>query len=153
MPGLNLTRVEAEERGKTIVKVDNYKVDLDLTGSDTVFRTVASINFDAVPGSSTFVDMVADKVHSVRLNGEELDPALYHDHRFPLEGLGGKNVLEVDADFVYMNTGEGMHRSVDPADGKVYLYSQFEVPDARRVFPTFEQPDLKASFQFTVTAP
>ena len=153
MPGQNLTRAEAEKRAKAIVKVDNYKVDLDLTGGDTVFRTVASIDFEALPGSSTFVDMVAEKVHSVRLNGKELDPTLYHDSRFPIENLAKKNVLEVDADFRYMNTGEGMHRSVDPVDGKVYLYSQFEVPDARRVYPTFEQPDLKASFQFTVTTP
>lgn len=153
MPGLNLTRAEAEKRAKTIVKVDSYKVDLDLAGGEPVFRTVTSIDFDAVPGSATFVDMVAEEVHSVRLNGKELDTSLYHDHRFPLEDLRQKNVLEVDADFRYMNTGEGMHRSVDPVDDKVYLYSQFEVPDARRVFPTFEQPDLKATFQFTVTVP
>ena len=52
-----------------------------------------------------------------------------------------------------MNTGEGLHRFVDPVDGEVYLYTQFEVPDSRRMFAVFEQPDLKASFRFTVTAP
>ncbi len=52
-----------------------------------------------------------------------------------------------------MNTGEGLHRFVDPVDGEVYLYSQFEVADSRRVFAVFEQPDLKATFAFTVTAP
>ena len=61
--------------------------------------------------------------------------------------------LVVDADALYTNTGEGLHRFVDPADGEVYLYSQFEVPDSRRVYPVFEQPDLKATFRFTVTAP
>ena len=59
----------------------------------------------------------------------------------------------VSADCTYSRTGEGLHRFVDPADDRVYLYSQFEVPDARRVYTTFEQPDLKAPFTFTVTAP
>ena len=57
------------------------------------------------------------------------------------------------ADCTYSRTGEGLHRFVDPADDRVYLYSQFEVPDARRVYTTFEQPDLKAPFTFNVTAP
>ena len=57
------------------------------------------------------------------------------------------------ADAPYMNTGEGLHRFVDPVDNEVYLYTQFEVPDSRRMFAVFEQPDLKASFTFTVTAP
>ena len=52
-----------------------------------------------------------------------------------------------------MNTGEGLHRFVDPVDDEVYLYTQFEVADARRVFAVFDQPDLKATFAFTVTAP
>jgi aminopeptidase N len=52
-----------------------------------------------------------------------------------------------------MNTGEGLHRFVDPVDNEVYLYTQFEVPDSRRMFAVFEQPDLKATFAFTVTAP
>ncbi len=153
MPGLNLTQVEAQERAKAIVKVDSYNVNLDLDGGDRVFRSVTSIDFDAVPGSSTFIDLVAEKLHSVRLNGTSLDVGLYEDYRFPLTNLQEKNVLEVDGDFFYMHTGEGMHRSVDPEDGKVYLYTQFEVPDARRVYPTFEQPDLKASFTFTVVTP
>ena len=57
------------------------------------------------------------------------------------------------ADCAYSRSGEGLHRFVDPADDRVYLYSQFEVPDARRVYTTFEQPDLKSVFTFTVTAP
>ena len=59
----------------------------------------------------------------------------------------------VVADGRYMHTGEGLHRFVDPVDDEVYLYTQFEVPDSRRMFAVFEQPDLKAAFRFTVTAP
>ena len=55
--------------------------------------------------------------------------------------------------FAYTNTGEGLHRFVDPVDGEVYLYTEFAVAEANRVFAVFDQPDLKASFRFTITAP
>ncbi len=152
MPGMNLTLEEAAQRSE-VVEVDSYTVDLDLTTGDRVFRGNTTIVFDAQEGGSTFVDLVADKVYSVELNGQKLDVQDYQDFRFPLSDLKARNTLRVDADFRYMNSGEGMHRSVDPQDGKVYLYSQFEVPDARRVFPTFEQPNLKATFTFNVTVP
>ena len=93
-------------------------------------------------------------MREISLNGEQLDPdEVFADSRIALAGLQAENVLVVDADCLYTNTGEGLHRFVDPVDGEVYLYSQFEVPDSRRVFAVFEQPDLKATFQFTVTAP
>jgi aminopeptidase N len=75
------------------------------------------------------------------------------DSRIALDDLAAENELTVVADAAYMNTGEGLHRFVDPVDDEVYLYSQFEVADSRRVFAVFEQPDLKATFAFTVTAP
>lgn len=152
MPGLNLTREEAAERA-SVVSVDKYDVDLDLTTGDKLFRTKSTITFDATPGSSTFVDMVAETVYSADLNGTALDVSAYQDFRLPISDLKAHNTLTIEADFKYMHTGEGLHRSVDPADGEVYLYSQFEVPDARRVYPTFEQPDLKATFNFTVKVP
>jgi aminopeptidase N len=52
-----------------------------------------------------------------------------------------------------MNTGEGLHRFIDPVDDEVYLYTQFEIAEARRVFACFDQPDIKATFAFTITAP
>lgn len=152
MSGLNLTRAEAMAR-REILNVENYDVNLDLTVGDRVFRSTTTITFEATAGSDTFVDMVADKIHSIELNGKPLAAEAYSDYRLQLTDLEAKNTLTVDGDFLYMHTGEGMHRSVDPADGKVYLYTQFEVPDARRVFPTFEQPDLKATFTFSVLVP
>ncbi|WP_062287727.1 aminopeptidase N [Demequina phytophila] len=153
MPGTNLTRAEAEARA-AIVDVDTYTVNLDLTSSDTTFRSISTVRFTATPGESTFIDLIAPEVLSITLNGEELDPATHFaDSRVTLPHLAADNQLTVVADCVYMNTGEGLHRFVDPEDGEVYLYSQFEVADTRRVFAVFEQPDLKASFAFTVTAP
>ncbi|MET4704089.1 aminopeptidase N [Frigoribacterium sp. UYMn621] len=153
MPGENLTRVEAQER-KSLVSVDHYDVTLDLTTGPETFRSTTTVTFDATAGSSTFIDAITRTVHSVTLNGTELDAAAVSDGiRIQLDGLEAENTLTVVADAEYTNTGEGLHRFVDPVDNEVYLYTQFEVPDSRRVFAVFEQPDLKATFGFTVTAP
>ena len=150
MPGENLTRIEAQERA-ALVSTKSYEIELDLTTGDEVFRSTTRVLFSATPGASTFIDALTRTVHSVTLNGTEIEHG--DNVRIPLHGLAAENELVVVADFEYTNTGEGLHRFVDPVDGEVYLYSQFEVPDSRRVFAVFEQPDLKATFQFTVTAP
>ena len=153
MPGMNLTRAEARERA-ALISVESYEVSLDLTRGEKVFGSTTAVTFSARPGSSTFIDAVTHKVHSVMLNGIELDPAEVSDGvRIQLPDLAAENNLLVVAEAPYMNTGEGLHRFVDPVDNEVYLYTQFEVPDSRRMFAVFEQPDLKASFTFTVTAP
>ncbi len=150
---MNLTRAEARERAE-LIAVDSYDVSLDLTRGEKVFGSTTAVKFTARPGSSTFIDAVTHTVHSVTLNGRELDPAEVSDGiRIQLPDLAAENELLVVADAPYMNTGEGLHRFVDPVDNEVYLYTQFEVPDSRRMFAVFEQPDLKASFSFTVTAP
>ncbi|MFC0622559.1 aminopeptidase N [Kribbella deserti] len=156
MPGTNLTRNEARARAGLISDV-RYAVDLDLTGAATgaaTFPSITTVNFTAEPGAATFADLIASAVHEITLNGRSLDPATVYDGaRIQLDDLAADNELRVVADCVYSRTGEGLHRSVDPADKETYLYTQFEVPDARRVFTTFEQPDLKAPFTFTVSAP
>ena len=153
MPGDNLTRVEAQER-KALVDVQSYEITLDLTTGAETFATKTVVTFTATEGASTFIDHITRSVHAVVLNGVSLDPATVSDNvRIQLDGLQAENVLEVISDAEYTNTGEGLHRFVDPVDNEVYLYTQFEVPDSRRVFAVFEQPDLKATFQFTITAP
>ncbi|MEV7284007.1 aminopeptidase N [Streptomyces sp. NPDC093252] len=157
MPGTNLTREEAQARAK-LLTVDSYEIDLDLSGAQEggTYRSVTTVRFEvAEGGAETFIDLVAPQVHEVTLNGDALDPAeVFEDSRIALPGLAaGPNELRVVADCAYTNTGEGLHRFVDPVDDQAYLYTQFEVPDARRVFASFEQPDLKATFQFTVKAP
>ena len=154
MPGANLTRVEAEERKSIVSAPISYHVQLDLTRDARTFGSTTTICFGAEPGSETFLDLIADNVTEIILNDEALDPAqVFEDNRIALTGLRRRNEVTVKADCVYSNTGEGLHRSVDPSDGNIYLYSQFEVPDARRVYAVFDQPDLKATFDFTVLAP
>ena len=153
MPGENLTRVEAQERA-ALVTVHSYDVALDLTTGPETFASTTTVTFASKPGASTFIDAITRTVHSVTLNGTPLDPSIVSDGiRIQLDDLEDENELTIVADAVYTNTGEGLHRFVDPVDNEVYLYSQFEVPDSRRMFAVFEQPDLKASFAFTVTAP
>ncbi|MGH3361143.1 MAG: aminopeptidase N, partial [Nocardioides sp.] len=154
MPGTNLTRDEAATRA-ALLDVASYTVELDLTTDETTFGTTTTLRFTCrEPGAATFVDLVGATVHEITLNGQGVDPAVaYQDNRIELSGLAADNELVVRADCTYSRTGEGLHRFVDPADDRVYTYTQFEVPDARRVFATFEQPDLKAPFTFHVTAP
>ncbi|MFI6693269.1 aminopeptidase N [Streptomyces sp. NPDC050433] len=157
MPGTNLTREEAQQRAR-LLTVDSYEIDLDLSGAQEggTYRSITTVRFEsAEAGAETFIDLVAPAVHQVVLNGKPLEVAsIFRDSRVALHHLRqGANELTVTADCEYTNTGEGLHRFVDPVDQQAYLYTQFEVPDARRVFASFEQPDLKATFRFTVTAP
>ncbi|WP_305091930.1 aminopeptidase N [Prescottella sp. R16] len=154
----NLTRDQAAERS-ALVSVDNYSVDLDLTDGtgrpgERTFRSRTTVTFSATPGASTFVDLIADRIHSVTLNGNAVDVSGYDEATgIVLDGLAAGNELVVDADCLYTNTGEGLHRFMDPTDDAVYLYSQFETADAKRMFACFDQPDLKATFDIRVTAP
>ncbi|MGY4712882.1 aminopeptidase N [Mycolicibacterium sp. CBM1] len=149
----NLTRDEAIERA-ALVTVGNYRIVLDLTSGEKTFRSTTIVEFEALPGADIVIDLAADTVHSAVLNGHDVDVSAYDESTgIPLRGLAEHNVLVVEADCRYSNTGEGLHRFVDPVDGEVYLYSQFETADAKRMFACFDQPDLKATFDVTVTAP
>ncbi|CCK30030.1 Aminopeptidase N [Streptomyces davaonensis JCM 4913] len=162
MPGENLSRDEARERA-ALLSVDGYDVSLDLRSAvgdeasdgPRTFRSVTTIRFRcAEPGATSFVDLIAPGVTAVSLNGRDLDPSeVFDGARIALEDLAAENELVVDAQCAYSRTGEGMHRFVDPEDGEVYLYTQYEPADSRRVHACFEQPDLKAPFRFEVRAP
>ncbi len=154
MPGENLTRAEAHERAAAL-SVESYVVTLDLTAGDETFTSTSTIRFrSATPGTPTWVDLLAPRVLEVTLNGESLDPGVVFDGtRVGIANPAEDNELQIVAECAYSSSGEGLHRFVDPVDGEVYLYTQFQVADARRMFACFEQPDLKATFAFTVTAP
>ncbi len=154
----NLTRDQAVERA-ALLTVESYRIALDLTDGEgrpgeRSFRSTTTVEFDALPGADTVIDIAADTARSATLNGVELDISGYDESTgIVLPGLAEHNVVVVDADCRYSNTGEGLHRFVDPVDDGVYLYSQFETADAKRMFACFDQPDLKATFDLSVTAP
>ncbi|SMX84671.1 aminopeptidase N [Brevibacterium antiquum] len=152
----NLTRDEAQSRTQ-VLDVSTYTVDIDVSNAETGAPTYLSrtvVEFNARADCRTFIDLIADSVTFAQINGETLDPAEVFDGarvEFPVRT--GKNSLTIEAQAYYSTSGEGLHRFTDPADDKVYLYTQYEPTDARRVFANFDQPDLKAEFIFNVTAP
>jgi aminopeptidase N len=154
MPAENLTRAEAQSRA-TIVHDVTYGLELDVSTTGATFSSRTVVRFDCSErGASTWLDLIAPTVRSVTLNGVQLDPAeVFIDSRITLADLARHNEVIVLADCAYMTSGEGLHRFLDPVDGGTYLYTQFEVADCRRVMAVFEQPDIKAPLQLTVTAP
>jgi aminopeptidase N len=148
----SLTRAEAAARA-ALLTVESYALDLDLTGGDATFASTTTIHFGAKPGGSTFVEVKPVRLISARLNGVALDVTTLDDGRLPLDALEAVNELVVEAEMGYSNTGEGLHRFVDPADGNVYLYATSFLDEGQRMFACFDQPDLKAPVVLTVTAP
>jgi aminopeptidase N len=151
-----ITRAETADRAR-LLRVESYEVTLDLTRGPVVFGSTSVIRFDCVdPGgdTATYVDLVAEAVHEITLNGDRVDPAAaWADGRITLTALAARNELTVVAECCYSRDGTGLHRAVDPADQKVYAYTKFEPAYARTVYANFEQPDLKASFTISVIAP
>ncbi|MGH3319622.1 MAG: aminopeptidase N [Streptosporangiaceae bacterium] len=154
MPVNNLTRDEARERAR-LLDVECYTVEIDLTRGEARLASTTVVRFGcADPGAESFIDLTAPEVREITLNGRRLDPAhAYKDDRVTLDDLDADNELRIVADCAYTRTGAGLHRFVDPVDGRTYLYSQFETADAHRVYACFDQPDIKAAFELSVTCP
>ena len=139
----NLTRDQAAERA-ALITVDSYRISLDLTDGagkpgEKTFRSTTTVEFEALAGADTYIDLAAETIHSATLNGAAIDVSGYDESAgIALTGLAAHNVLVVDADCRYSHTGEGLHRFVDPVDDEVYLYSQFETADAKRMFACFD---------------
>ena len=153
MPGVNITRAEAAERAKHLT-IASYDITLDLTVGAEIFLSTSRIVFDCTTsGYDTFLDAVGKKIVSASLNGTPLDTSRYDGETLQIPGLATHNELIVVMEGLYSNTGEGLQRSVDPVDNEVYLYSQGETAYNRRMFPCFDQPDLKAVFELTAIAP
>lgn len=149
----SLTKAEASQRA-SVISVNGYQVNLDLTGTDEIFRSTTTMHFTAAqPAAQTFFELRPAVLHEVTLNGRPLDPARLSDGRFPLTELAGENELTVVADMPYSRSNEGLHRFTDPADGQVYVYGFPYADQAPRIFACFDQPDLKAPFAFTVATP
>ncbi len=148
----NLTRQEAMGRVQVVVD-PTYEIHLDLTRGDDVFGSRVVVRFRGTPGASTFLDCTAREVSSVTLNGRTLGPDVVTPTRIHLDDLAEENEVVVEATMEYTREGRGLHHFRDPSDGMAYLHSQFEAFDAHMVFPCFDQPDLKATYDLAVDAP
>ncbi|WP_164413364.1 aminopeptidase N [Streptomyces salinarius] len=151
-----LTRDEAQTRSR-LLDVHHYAIDLDLTRGDETFDSRTVIRFTVrgdTDSTDTFVEVKPAELRAVTLDGQPLDPAALDENRLALKNLApGEHELRVDAAMRYSRTGEGMHRFTDPTDGETYVYTQLFLDDVQRVYAAFDQPDLKAVFDLTVTAP
>jgi aminopeptidase N len=153
MPGLNISRSEARERSSHL-SVSSYKVSIDFCQGPENFLVKSVVNFTCnYPGYETFIDAVGKRIISATLNGASVDTSSYDGESLVIKGLAAENELIIEIEGIYSKTGEGLQYSVDPADNEVYLYSQGETAYIRKMYPCFDQPDLKATFQLTVTAP
>jgi len=148
-----LTRDEARERAQLIGSVA-YFIELDLTQGDVGFGFEARLEFSAhQPGALTFLETEVASVTKMVWNGRPIPDTAYDGHRIALPALEERNSVLIQGEATYEQSGLGLHRSADPVDGRVYIYSDFEPYEAHRTFPCFDQPDLKGSFRFRVRVP
>ncbi len=147
----SLRRDEAAARAASLT-IDSYDIRLDLDAGEATFESRTIIAFSA-SGGRTWVDLKPVALHRIELNGRALDPDTLAAGRFPLEPDEGLNHLVIEATMPFRNDGEGLHRSVDPADGLHYVYGMSFMDAAPSIFACFDQPDLKAVYTFAVRAP
>ena len=145
--------LEESRRRADLLTVSSYDVSLDLSGDDTTFTSTTVIRFTVDGPADTFVEVRPVRLVRARINGAPLDVDLLDEGRLALDGLTGENELVVEAVMGYRNDGEGLHRAVDPADGRHYTYAMCAVDAAPMIFACFDQPDLKAPFTVHVLAP
>eukprot|EP01127_Copromyxa_protea_P000511 TRINITY_DN1042_c0_g2_i1.p1 TRINITY_DN1042_c0_g2~~TRINITY_DN1042_c0_g2_i1.p1 ORF type:complete len:861 (-),score=208.81 TRINITY_DN1042_c0_g2_i1:58-2640(-) len=156
----NLTQAEAKTR-REFVSPDNidYNLHLDITKASKEYTGKLILQFDLLKVPTTkgqlFLDFVGQEIESLKVNGEVVTENPFSGNRIELFGLckEATNKLEIDYKNIYNTDGAGFHRFVDPEDGEVYVYSNFEPFDAHRMFPCFDQPNLKGKFTLTATAP
>ena len=153
MPGLNLTRTEAEDRARHLA-IDTYRVHLDLTQGREYFSARTHVTFTCTnQGYTTFIDVAANEITSATLNGADIDISNFDGESLVIPNLSLQNELVVTAKMPYSKVGEGLQLSVDPVDDEAYLYSMGETAHIRKMYPCFDQPDLKAVYTLSVDAP
>ncbi|GAB3484912.1 M1 family aminopeptidase [Flexivirga lutea] len=149
----SLLRTEAQARA-ALIDVTSYDIALDLDQGEETFGSDTTIRFTCrAPGASTFLDLDAVSVISITVNDQEIDPASVVDRRLPLDGLREDNTVRVVSVMRYRHDGEGLHRAVDPADGRHYVYGMSFLNAGPSIFACFDQPDLKAPYDVRVRAP
>jgi aminopeptidase N len=148
-----LTQAEAEARAARVSNTA-YELALDLTAKAETYRGSVTIRFDLTGSGDLFLDHRGKTIHRLEVNGKELTPD-WTGYRLTLPGgsLQAKNTVRIEYENDYDHQGDGFHQFIDPEDGQEYLYTNFEPYEAHRLFPSFDQPDIKATYALTVTAP
>ena len=154
-----LSQEQAFKRSERVSNV-SYKLNFNLTGEES-FSATSAISFTLTDNNNPLtIDLNAANITKIIVNDsvmtvEQLNNS-YNNWFITLPAkhlTQGTNTVTVDFTRKHSTNGEGLHRFKDPVDGKVYLYSHFEPAAAQQMFALFDQPDLKATFELTVSAP
>jgi aminopeptidase N len=149
-----LTQLEAEARAARISDV-SYELTIDLQAGGKHYRGTGAVRFNDSDQGDAFIDFTGSTIQFLSLNGVSIDHPDWSGHRIALPGelLRSENLLVFTYENEYDHSGDGFHQFIDPEDGQEYLYSNFEPYSAHRLFPCFDQPDIKATYHLTVAAP
>jgi aminopeptidase N len=149
-----LAQADAAARSARISNVD-YALAFELTGKES-FSGTSTLHFDLADTASPItIDLDKATISALVVNGKLVAPQ-YNNWFITLQPqalVKGRNSVAVSYQRLHSTNGEGLHRMVDPVDGRVYTYSHFEPAAAHQMFALFDQPDLKATYQVTVTVP
>lgn len=147
-----LTHDEAKLRSHTLEGI-SYEISLALT-RDHGFSGIVKIHFTCKnPANRVFLDFHGKLIDSVKVNGQIVE-TIYKNSKIELSHVNeGLNSAEIEYQNDYSNDGLGLHHYIDPEDTEFYCYSQCEPYSANRIFPCFDQPDLKATHKLSVAAP
>ncbi len=149
-----LSHQEAVFRKSKLSQI-HYRLEFDFTKLSEQFVGSTEIDFKYNPkGEDLRVDFHGGEILSTKINNKKIK-LKYNGHFFliPNDHLKeGKNVIQISYKKNFSKDGSGLYKFVDPVDKRVYLYSDLQPFDANKIFPMFDQPNLKASYEMRVTA-
>jgi aminopeptidase N len=149
-----LTQAEAEARSARVSNC-HYQLQVDLTRGSETYRGEVTIRFNATGKEDLFLDARGKTIMLLEVNNTAVAQPNWNGYRLTIPGelLRNDNTIYISYENDYDHTGDGFHQFKDPEDGEEYLYTNFEPYEAHRLFPCFDQPDIKATYELTVTAP
>jgi len=154
---ISLYKTEAMRRSELINDV-KYKLFLSY-GLSEGFRGMLTSDFNLktedFKENEIFLDFQGQAIAALKVNGEKVDFKFENQRIFvPKDSLKvGNNRINLKFRNTYVRNGAGLHWFEDPGDKRVYLYSHLEPFFCHRIFPCFDQPDLKAPLSLTVHCP
>lgn len=149
-----ISQKEAEARKARVSNV-SYGLDIDLVSQPDAYQGQVIAKFDLSNASLPLnVDFTGGSVSEVVVNGESVTAA-YNGYFVTLPSTAlteGSNEVVISYTHPFDQDGTGLHRFVDPEDGNTYLYTYLWPYYSNRLFPNFDQPNIKATYQLNVRA-
>lgn len=153
-----LTQNQASLRAAAVKTGVTYRMYLNLEKGKH-FNGLTLIDFEATDVNNVFLDFGGKTVDYLEINDKH-----YKDDsisgiwkegyiHLPNDAIKvGKNQVLVKFRNDYNTDGNGLHTYTD-VDGKQYIYCQSEPYWINRVYPIFDQPDIKAYMNYYILSP